>query len=132
LGHQPNEEKEMQDITKASEEYINHMHWVHGVTDGSFKPVWERFDNVQRVVSMAACIVDGHLIVGNRHFCPIMRMTLDNLNVDYSKHDVGTDQGFVDQWGVYMGREEAWVVAKAAGQIKEVFTEGVLFSECYL
>lgn len=27
------------------------------------------------------------------------------------------DQGFVDQWGVYMTREEAYQVAEAAGQI---------------
>lgn len=122
----------MQEITKYGSEFLNHLSWVHGVTDGSYTPVWERFDNVQRVVSMAACIVDGHLIVGNRHFCPIMRMTIDNLNIDCKAHSVATDQGFVDQWGVWMSREEAWGVAKAAGQIKEVFTEGVLYSECYL
>lgn len=34
--------------------------------------------------------------------------------------------------GIYMTREEVWEVAKKAGQIKEVFVEGVLFSECYL
>jgi hypothetical protein len=64
-----------------------------------------------------------------------MQMTLDNMNLtdeQYHNHDVRTEQGFVDQYGVYMSRREAWVVAKAAGQIKEVFTEGVLYSECYL
>lgn len=29
----------------------------------------------------------------------------------------GDDQGFVDQWGVYMNRQEALAVAHAAGQI---------------
>lgn len=81
---------------------------------------------------MAANIVDGHLIVGNRHFCPIMQMTIDNLNLRDENHYHDSEQGFVDQWGVYMSRQEAWRVAKAAGQIKEVFTEGVLYSECYL
>jgi hypothetical protein len=104
------------------------MYWVY---EGGV-PIWERA-NVQRVVSMAACIVDGSLIVGNRHFCPIMQMTLDQLGIKArGKHDMEQGQGFVDQWGVYMTRQEAWDVAKAAGQIKEVFTEGVLYSECYL
>lgn len=123
----------MQEITKMTPEFKERMDWVLGVSDGSNKPVWERF-NVQRVVSMAACIVDGYLIVGNRHFCPVMQMTMRNLNIDFHDyiHEMGEDQGFIDQWGVYMSREEGWEVAKAAGQIKKVFTEGVLFSECYL
>ena len=121
-----------QEIKHTTQKYREHMDWVHGVQDKTLLPVWERFENVQRVVSMAACIVDGHLIVANRHFCPIMTMTIDNLGIDCKVHDIGTDQGFVDQWGVYMSRQEAWDVAKTAGQIKEVFTEGVLYSECYL
>lgn len=121
----------MQAITRVNKCYTDMMEFAKG-PEGEF-PVWDRF-NVQRVVSMAACIVDGHLIVGNRHFCPIMRMTIENLGIDpfNNQHDIGTDQGFVDQWGVWMSREEAWVVAKAAGQIKKVYTEGVLYSECYL
>lgn len=111
---------------KVTDHFQSHLNWA-------LQPdaIWERAD-VQRVVSMAACIVDGFLIVGNRHFCPIMHMTIDNFGIDCSKHDMGTQQGFVDQWGVYMTRQEAWVVAKAAGQIKQVFQEGTLYSECYL
>lgn len=116
-----------QEITKVSDHYLEHTKWALGEGD----PVWKR-GNVQRVVSMAACIVSGYLIVGNRHFCPIMNMTINNLGICDKKHSVGTDQGFVDQWGIYMSRKEAWDVAKAAGQIKEVFQEGVLYSECYL
>jgi len=121
----------MQAITKINDCYTEAMFHATGHVHAA--PVWERF-SVQRVVSMAACIVDGHLIVGNRHFCPIMRMTIENLGIDPfdNQHDMDTDQGFVDQWGVYMSREEAWVVAKAAGQIKKVYTKGILYSECYL
>ena len=90
-----------------------------------------QFNEILRV-SMAANIVDGHLIIGNRHFCPLMEMQIDALYLDYHKHDIRFDQGFVDQWGIYMSRQEAWDVAKARGQIKEVFVEGTLFSECYL
>lgn len=116
-------------IKHATELYKSHIQWAQTANYG--EPIWTK-DGVQRVVSMAACIVDGHLIVGNRHFCPIMQMTIDNLGIRDTMHDHEVMQGFVDQWGVYMSREEAWEVAKAAGQIKEVFVEGVLFSECYL
>lgn len=89
------------------------------------------FDEI-RVVSMAANIVDGRLIIGNRHFCPLMQMQIELLGLNCKEHNISTDQGFVDQWGIYMNREEAWFVAKNANQIKEVFVEGILFSECYL
>lgn len=89
--------------------------------------------NLQRVVSMAACIVDRVLVVGNRHFCPIMHNTIELLGLDCSKHNIIHDQGFVCQHGQYMTREEAWLVAGAAGQIKRVTgEEGVLYSEDYL
>lgn len=90
-----------------------------------------QFNDIRRV-SMAANIVDGHLIIGNRHFCPLMTMQIDLLGLDYTNHHIGTDQGFVDQWGIFMSREEAFVVAKAWGQIREVHVEGTLFSEDYL
>lgn len=113
--------------TKVSEQYLEHLEWVF--QDGV--PAWERF-GIQRVVSMAACIVEGHLILGNRHFCPLMNQTIQLLDLQEGTHDISVDQGFVDQWGVWMSRKEAWDVAKSAGQIKKVFQEGVLFSECYL
>lgn len=105
-----------------SEHMLNMENWAKN----------QPFFHTMRRVSMAANIVDGHLVVGNRHFCPIMIYQIELLGLDCKKHDVGTDQGFIDQWGIYMSREEAWFVAKNAGQIREVFVEGVLFSECYL
>jgi len=49
----------------------------------------------------------------------------------YRGHEVGPDyQGFVTSAGRYVDREEAWRIAKAAGQIKRVTgSEGALFSE---
>lgn len=91
----------------------------------------ERFHEIRRV-SMAANIVDGHLIIGNRHFCPLMTNQIDLLGLDSHKHGIRYDQGFVDQWGIYMSREEAFIVAKERGQIRKVHVEGTLFSEDYL
>lgn len=91
------------------------------------------FHEVRRV-SMAANIVDGHLIVGSRHFCPIMNMQINLLKLNCRNHNVITDQGFVDQWGIYMSREEAYNVAEKAGQIIKDYSYGkrVLYSESYL
>jgi len=40
-------------------------------------------------------------------------------------------QGFIDQWCVFMDRQEAWKVAEAAGQIKygRDYSKGTLYSE---
>ncbi len=41
------------------------------------------------------------------------------------------EQGFIDQWRVFMTREEAWLVAEAARQIiyRGNWGAGVLYSE---
>lgn len=40
------------------------------------------------------------------------------------------EHGFVDQWGVFMSRQEARVVAEEAGQIlRQVAPTGKLYSE---
>ena len=41
-------------------------------------------------------------------------------------HRQGDDQGFVDQYGVYMTRQEAYTVAEAAGQLR--FPQACLMS----
>lgn len=75
-----------------------HFEWVF--KDGT--PIWERAD-VQRRVAMSACRVNGYILVGVRHFCPIMCMQMEAIgltgDVFEREHDMWTDQGFVDQWG---------------------------------
>lgn len=41
------------------------------------------------------------------------------------------EQGFIDQYGQWMTREEAWLIAEAAGQIKYAaeHSKGTLYSE---
>lgn len=75
---------------------------------------------------VCAAIRDGHgsIICGPRHWDKICRST---------KHDAW-EQGFVDQRGEFLTREEAWKVAEAAGQILrrvggDSINGGRLFSE---
>lgn len=79
----------------------------------------------QRRVVCAAIRRFGLIICGARHFDPIMREVLKDLDAG----GIGFDQGFIDQHGVFMNRKESWVVAEAAGQIVNRSTPGTLFSE---
>lgn len=60
------------------------------------------------------------LALGVRHFDPTMRSHIEahagaenGTRADWG----GSQQGFIDQWGTFMDRHEAFLVAKAAGQI---------------
>lgn len=76
---------------------------------------------IRRVVCAALRDGFGTVICGPRHWDSICRS---------DRHD-GWVQGFVDQHGVFMTREEAWTVAFDAGQIiRRVGGDGErLFSE---
>jgi len=70
------------------------------------------------------------IVVGRRHWDATMHATLDRLNAHLSPPSFW-DQGFIDQKGVFLNREEAWIVAEAAGQIiRRVGGDGIeLYSE---
>lgn len=73
----------------------------------------------QRRVVCAALKAQGSLVIGPRHYDHTMHEQID-VRV-YSGEDRSwwrvADQGFVDQWGTFMTREEAWAVATAARQV---------------
>lgn len=82
----------------------------------------------QRRVVCAACQWTLHeyysepiIILGARHFDKLMHEAVASFNSDTPtwRTLVGGKevQGFIDQWGVFMDRQEAWKVAEAAGQI---------------
>lgn len=72
----------------------------------------------RRVVCAAIRATDGRLVLGIRHYSRDMHEQIahrdDRLRFQHL-HD--PDQGFVDQFGIYMTREEAYPVALAAGQL---------------
>lgn len=72
----------------------------------------------RRVVCAAIRAADGRLVLGIRHYSADMHEQLarrDDRNRFHGLLD--ENQGFVDQHGEYMTREEAYRVAEAAGQI---------------
>lgn len=66
-----------------------------------------------RVVVCAANRYGDLIVCGARHFDMVMRAQIKAANIERSV----PEQGFIDQWGVFMDREEALLVATAAGQI---------------
>lgn len=89
-----------------------------------------------RFVVCAACRYGEMIICGARHYDLVMHGVLAQLKEDrlFSFEESGrAEQGFIDQRGAFMDREEAFLVAEAAGQLnvrrEKSHCHGVLFSE---
>ncbi|MBF84509.1 MAG: hypothetical protein CL489_08550 [Acidobacteria bacterium] len=83
----------------------------------------------RQVVCAANKYPCGTIVLGVRHFCPLMRQNIKAHGIKPTQMDM--IQGFVDQWGNFMDREEALAVVKANGRFmrdtgfhsRELFTE---------
>jgi hypothetical protein len=71
----------------------------------------------RRIVCAAIKNCDGRIICGARHYDDIMRSQITN-SIEWKK--LGTVQGFIDQWDNFLTREDALIVALAAGQVIKV------------
>lgn len=97
----------------------------NGIFHGEYKDV--RLAN--RIVVCAACRIGKITLAGARHFDMTMHSQLEAMNIP--RDEIGnTEQGFIDQFGVFMTREEAFILATAKGQLKDSpNVPNVLFSE---
>jgi len=86
-----------------------------------------------RLVVCAANKYGPHIFLGARHFDERMRESMEHYHVPNMRKQHGEVQGFVDQHGVFMDREEALKVATESGQINKYRTKthptNLLFSE---
>jgi hypothetical protein len=73
---------------------------------------------IRRVVCAAIRAADGEVLIGVRHYSRDMHRQIEQ-RIDGAKfiNRLDEDQGFVDQYGVFMTREEAYKVANEQGQI---------------
>jgi len=71
----------------------------------------------------------GRIVCGARHYDPIMRAQM--MASEGFPHWRNCDQGFIDQRGAFLTREEAHAIAALNGQIRHRCggDEGTLFSE---
>lgn len=73
----------------------------------------------RRVVCAAIRAADGEVLLGVRHYSMDMHRQIDRrMDAEKFLHRHDEDQGFVDQYGVFMSRCEAYAVAKASGQLR--------------
>lgn len=70
----------------------------------------------RRMVVCAACKMGDLVVMSPRHWDIPMHWTAAHLKGTLELRLA--EQGFVDQWGVFMTREEAYQVAKRQGQIR--------------
>ena len=60
----------------------------------------------------------GLVICGARHFDRHMHAAINGSYLPWRRRKQHWEQGFIDNMGVFMTREEALAVARAAGQIR--------------
>lgn len=92
------------------------------------------FQKRQKVVCAAIQLKDGLVVTGARHFCPTMVAQLERIkNLDDPIGFAATsEQGFIDQWGNFLTRQQAYVIAERQDQFKgegAPHTKGCLYSE---
>ena len=76
-----------------------------------------RKPNHDPFVVCAALRFGDVIVCGPRHFDHVMQPLLENVRATTGVFK--PEQGFVDQYGKFMTREEALLVAEAEGQINE-------------
>lgn len=86
----------------------------------------------QQIVVCAACKKGSTIVAGARHFDSVMRSQFKAMNepIPYGKD---WEQGFIDQFGEFLTRENAMTIAKAAGQKVDPkgcgYSKTILYSE---
>lgn len=130
-------------VTATSKTDPNNVIWM--TESNEAENLDARFD-INRIVCAAVRAPDGALILGARHWDGIMRETYDNQETVYHLLDEYIkgrppfaghheyEEGFIDKFGKYKNRQEAWIVAVGANQIiREVGGNaskgGTLYSE---
>lgn len=73
---------------------------------------------VRRVVCAAIRAEDGELLLGIRHYSPDMRRQIkQRKDGEKFNHRLDEDQGFVDQWGNWISRIDAYQIALATDRL---------------
>lgn len=89
-------------------------------------------NNIEKPPSRIVCAAmrkDGRIITGARHYDKVMREQMEaSEGLVWWRT---CEQGFINQFGEFLTREEAWEIANTNGQIiRESTIDGMLFSEC--
>lgn len=89
----------------------------------------------KRIVCAAMKNSVGEIIIGIRHYDSIMHNHIDSMENSKEWRKLNTiQQGFVDQYGTFYSRTDAWKIAESEGQIirrcgGDTRNGGTLYSE---
>jgi hypothetical protein len=125
-------------IGKNYTERYMHQCWIENDETGFTGWRWDRF-SVPLIIVSAANRYKDIIVMGPRHYSNLMHTAIEalggiNLLMEYSNansEESEYEQGFVDQYNTFHTREEAFILATAAGQIRypENCHNGRLYSE---
>jgi len=84
--------------------------------------IWININPTKHVVVCAAVRGEnGFIVTGIRHYSMEMREQISKrVDGDMFKNRPHEEQGFICNYGIYMSREEAFLIAKIAGQLDKV------------
>ncbi len=106
-------------------EEMDYAPTYENVFQGEYKEI--RLNN--RRVVCAACRIGNVILAGARHWDTVMHRQAEATTIPNDERG-DAEQGFIDQFGLFLTREEAFVLATEKGQIKgEPNIPGTLFSE---
>lgn len=108
--------------------------WIENDAEGFTGWRWDKHGGVRRVAAVANRY--GTIIVlGTRHYSNLMCVSLDaiaepEILIKWAGEE-NYEQGFVDQYGTFLDRKEAWLLAEANNQIvyRDRLPVGTLYSE---
>lgn len=89
----------------------------------------------QQIVVAAACKAPGWsvILVGARHWDKVMRLQLKYMDTEFidTFYTSEFEQGFIDQFGEFLTREQAMDIVKANGQKFDIERNGGSDKELY-
>lgn len=107
-------------------EEMDYKPTYENVFEGDYKDV--RLE--KRRVVCAACRKDNIILAGARHFDTVMASQIESM-IFPAGYFADAEQGFIDQFGIFLTRAEAQVLAREKLQILDAtqIHTGALFSE---
>lgn len=91
------------------------MPTIYKFVDGVAVKEETKLIKTRRIVCAANRFYGDTIVCGARHYDEAMRSVLPHLKDAYSSANV--EQGFINTWGEFLSREEAWMVASYNDQI---------------
>lgn len=89
----------------------------HTLAEGEVQSPKPFHPELNRIVCSANRFSNGDIVVGVRHYDTPMHAIIRRLKDPVPVSNRFLEQGFLDRFGDFHTREEAWIIAHKAGQI---------------